>query len=79
MLKLEPSEAEMVRVPLQRPRREENGIVRELDKLVRSSNENAANDLADYHVLRRGLGFSANECAALRDAADEMRQWRMHR
>lgn len=78
MLKLEPSEGERVLVPLPRPH-EENRLARELDGLIRRVGEEAATDFVDLHVLRRRLGLSATECAALRDAAGEMHNWRMHK
>jgi hypothetical protein len=78
MLKLEPSEAERVLIPLPRSR-EETRVVRELDRLMRRMAEEPAIDFVDRHVLRRGLGLSTTECALLRDAADEMHRWRMHK
>jgi hypothetical protein len=78
MLKLEPSEAERVLIPLPRAR-EETRVVRELDTLMRRMEEEAAIDFVDRHVLRRGLGLSATECALLGDASQEMQKWRMHK
>lgn len=78
MLKLEPSEAERVLIPLPSPR-EESRLVGKLDTLLRRMGEEAAANLVDLHVLRRRLGLSATECAVLRDAAGEMYRWRMHK
>jgi hypothetical protein len=78
MLKLEPSEAERVLIPLPRAR-EETRVVRQLDTLMRRMEEEAAIGFVDHHVLRRGLGLSATECALLRDASQEMQKWRMHK
>lgn len=78
MLKLEPSEAEKVLIPLPCPGGEAR-VVRELDTLIRQIGNEAAVDLVDRHVLRRRLGLSATECSALREAAAEMHEWRMHK
>ena len=78
MLKLEPSEAERVLIPLPWGR-EETRMITELDTLIRRKAEEAAVDLVDHHVLRRRLGLSATECTLLRDAAGEMHKWRMHK
>lgn len=78
MLKLEPSEAERVLIPIPWPR-EEARIVRDLDAMIRRSQAEPANEFVDHHVLRRRLGLSATECARLRDAAAEMHKWRMHK
>jgi hypothetical protein len=78
MLKLEPSEAEKVLVPLPN-RRDVGHLLSELDGLICGKNEEGASDSADRVVLRRGLGLSGSECVALRQAAAEMQNWRMHR
>jgi adenine-specific DNA methylase len=78
MLKLEPSEAERVLIPLP-DRRDSPRLLSDLDGLLRHKNEEAASDLADRIVLRRRLGLSASECSALRGAAAEMQDWRMHK
>jgi adenine-specific DNA-methyltransferase len=78
MLKLEPSEAERVLIPLPH-RRDLPHLLSDLDALIRNKDEEAALDLADRVVLRRKLGLSASECVALRGAADDMRKWRMHK
>lgn len=78
MLKLEPTEAERVLISLPSDRESPN-LVRELDKLVRLRDYDAATRLADRQVLRRRLGLTERECLALRDAAAEMYRWRMHK
>ncbi len=78
MLKLEPTEAGKVLVALP-DRRDLPRLLSGLDALIRAKNEEPATDLADRNVLRRGLGLSASECAALREGAAEMQKWRMHR
>jgi len=54
-------------------------LLSDLDALIRGKKEEEASDLADRIMLRRGLGLSGSECAALREAAVRMRDWRMHR
>ena len=78
LLKLEPSEAENVLIALPYPS-EAPGLVQELDKLIRERDRQAANELADRRVLRRRLGLSATECLLLREASEDMQEWRMHR
>jgi len=78
MLKLEPTEAENVLVALPYPS-EAAGLVQEADKLVRHENREAAIDLGDRRVLRRRLGLSATECHLLREASEDMQEWRMHK
>ncbi len=78
MLKLEPSEAERVLIPLPWPR-EEPRLVKDLDAMIRRAQGEEAVDFVDHHVLRRRLGLSGTECACLRDAAAEMHKWRMHK
>jgi adenine-specific DNA methylase len=78
MLKLEPTEAERVLVALP-GKRESSPLLAAIDKLIRGDTGDAAADLADLAVLRRGLALSASECVTLRDAAVEMQNWRMHK
>jgi adenine-specific DNA-methyltransferase len=78
MLKLEPSEAERVLVALPYPQ-DAGGLVKEIDCFLRSGDFSAAQDLADNSVLRRRLGLSKSECVVLRDAADKLGNWRMHK
>jgi hypothetical protein len=78
MLKLEPSEAERVLIPLPHGR-DLPRLLSGLDALIRDRDEHAALDLADRIILRRRLGLSGTECLALRGAAEDMYKWRMHR
>jgi adenine-specific DNA methylase len=78
MLKLEPTEAAKVLVALP-DHRQLPSLLSGLDALIRDKNGEAAADLADRTVLRRRLGLSATECVALREAAAEMHNWRMHK
>jgi len=78
MLKLEPSEAERVLVAVSQPQ-DAIGLVKELDRLLRTDNSPAAQDLADTSILRRRIGLSKSECAILRDAAGKLENWRMHK
>ena len=78
MLKLEPSEAERVLIAL--PDSESAaGLVNELDDLIRGGDSQAAQQLVDDSVLRRGLGLSKSECAILSGAAAQLGNWRMHK
>jgi adenine-specific DNA-methyltransferase len=78
MLKLEPSEAERVLIPLPH-RRDLPRLFSDLDALIRAKDEEAGSALVDRTVLRRELGLSGTECMELRAAAAEMHSWRMHR
>ncbi|MGA9630881.1 MAG: N-6 DNA methylase [Candidatus Acidiferrales bacterium] len=78
MLKLEPSEAERVLVALPVPQ-DAAGLVKQLDCLLRAEDFLAAQSLADDSVLRRRIGLSKSECVVLRDAADKLGNWRMHK
>lgn len=77
MLKLEPSEAERIRIAL--PLKSDLSTLRaEIEHHLRASNLTAALDLADRSILRRRFGLSLNECLTLRQAAKELAAWRMH-
>jgi len=78
MLKLEPSEAERVRVAL--PLRSDLSTLRaQVEHLLRASALPAAMDIADRHILRGRFGLSLNECLTVRQAAEELGAWRMHK
>jgi adenine-specific DNA-methyltransferase len=77
MLKLEPSEAESVLIALPSPS-EAAALVQDTDKMLREKNHESATELLDRRVLRRRLGLSATECLLLREAAEDMRKWRLH-
>lgn len=78
MLKLEPSEAERVLIaqPLKRdcPR-----LFMEINHLLRLRQFERVRDLVDQKILRKRFALSGNECARLRDAANHLESWRMHR
>lgn len=67
MLKLEPSEAENVLLPACNQHVE--GLTEELEQLIRSGREAAAQARADDVVLRNGLGLAPNEINRLREGA----------
>lgn len=73
MLKLEPSEAEncVVASPhVQNDALEEMG--KELDDLLRSNKQKAAQEKADSQILRDKLGLSRNDCRLLATAAESL-------
>jgi hypothetical protein len=71
MLKLEPTEAENVRIPWpgDLDRAWLASLAEELDALTRGGGERLAQGRADEEILRKGLGLSRNDCEALRTAA----------
>jgi len=75
MLKLEPSEAEKVMLasPKQYPN---NAITEKLDSLLRNSQVDNALDYADKEILVP-LGLTHNDCIALREGHNTLREWRM--
>lgn len=78
MLKLEPTEAEQVMVAL--PQKGElSDLSLELDRRLRDGDAWAAMDFVDTKVLRKRFGLSGAECLTLRDAAEQLESWRMHR
>jgi adenine-specific DNA-methyltransferase len=76
MLKLEPTEAGRITIPLP-PRKEAASLVAQIDQRFRSGNGESAIDLTDQRVLRGRFALSAAECQLLRQAADELRAWRL--
>lgn len=76
MLKLEPSEAERVLMPLYVARPE---FLNTIDRLVRQGNEHEARQLADEVILRQCLGLTASQCQVLSDSADELASRRTRR
>lgn len=78
MLKIEPTEAERLAIPLPRPA-DAHRLMVQIDAELRCSGPEKANDTADNTVLRRKLGLTASECAVLRDSAEFLERWRMHR
>jgi adenine-specific DNA methylase len=78
MLKLEPSEAERIRIAL--PIKSDLQTLRtEIEDRLDASDIAPAIELADRYILRRRFGLSLNECLTLRQAAEQLAAWRMHR
>lgn len=73
VLKLEPSEAGLVPVPVVEAA---DGALDALDALLRYRRFDAATALADHIVLAQGLGFDAGRVAALREAASTLQAQR---
>ncbi len=78
MLKLEPSEAERVLIALP-SLQDSRELFHRVDATLRRRSGEAVGQLVDMRILRRLLGLSANECAVLGEAADQMLNWRLHR
>ena len=79
MLKLEPTEAERVLVPITSKRDDLEDLAVELDRIARSGRDEACEERADRQLLRRGLGLSAADVRLLRESALLLRQRRMAR
>lgn len=77
VLKLEPSEAERLLIPPIRP--DVEGLLPEVDGLIRERNLESALDLVDSVVLRSGLGLSDAEIRKIRDGAARLRSRRQSR
>jgi adenine-specific DNA methylase len=77
VLKLEPTEAEALLVPLPTPAIE--GLLPEVDRLIRAKDLDGALDLVDPVVLGSGLGLAPHQIAALRDGARRLRARRKSR
>jgi adenine-specific DNA-methyltransferase len=74
LLKLEPTEARRVKVPIilrARP------ILNRLEAHTRTNRSDLVREFADYQVLIKGLGIKPMDCDRLRDAAKELRGWRL--
>jgi hypothetical protein len=65
MLKLEPSEARNVLIALDE-RDHLRGFETELDTVYRTIGIDAAREMADREILRKGIGLSENDCRVLR-------------
>jgi len=76
MLKLEPSEAEGVKIAVPE-RLPANTVTQHLDNLLRNERYETALDYGDREILTRQLGLTSNECAALREGYNTLRFWRM--
>jgi len=80
MLKLEPTEAENISVAWTQDGNDRLAdLVEELDTLIRSGDETAAQARADKVILRDSIGLSRNECRLLRTAAETLRNRRYAR
>ncbi len=80
MLKLEPTEAERVALPvLSMPRGGLTGYAYEADRLCRLQRIDDARQLVDEMILRGGLGLSRRDCCLLARAADTLRDRRYRR
>jgi len=69
MLKLEPTEAERVLVPILAKKDNLEALAAELDYIARSGGDEACQNHADAHLLRRGLGLSVADVRLLRESA----------
>lgn len=76
MLKLEPSEADRLLVPLSCEERIEDSC-QVLDGLTREGRVSAARDLADEITLIKGLGLSRADCQSMNRAAEDLARRRM--
>lgn len=80
MLKLEPTEAERVLMPmLAVPADHLSDVSDQIDSLSRGGRAIDAEVLADTELLERGLGLSRNDVGLLRGAADILRERRYSR
>jgi len=78
MLKLEPTEAGRVAIPL--PQKNEAAqLVMRIDQLFRSGDSEKATELVDQQILRRRFALSGAECLLLRSGAQELREWRLRK
>jgi hypothetical protein len=76
MLKLEPSEAERVVMPVDAKKDNLDALAVELDQVARSRGDEACASLADEYLLRRRLGLSAADIRLLRDSAARLKERR---
>lgn len=76
MLKLEPTEAEAVRLP---PLTVDPDLLHLVDEHVRAGDVSAAVDEVDRRVLADGLGLGDTEIALLRHGAEFLRTQRRER
>jgi hypothetical protein len=79
MLKLEPSEAERVLVPIVAERDGLESLATDLDEIARSSGEAECQKCADDFLLRQSIGLSAGDVRLLRDSALLLRERRVSR
>jgi len=78
MLKLEPTEAGRVTIPLPYAN-EAAQLVKSIDQFSRSGDSERATELIDRQILRKRFALSASECQLLQSGAEELRKWRLHK
>jgi adenine-specific DNA-methyltransferase len=78
MLKLEPSEAKNILIPVL-SKSVSKMLSNKLDKLLRAGKQQEANQLADEAVLGSILGFSKTDIKCLRDSAERLRNRRYYK
>jgi adenine-specific DNA methylase len=78
MLKMEPTEAERIRLPLPSSPPEPSKL-KALDTLLRAHEYDAAFDVSDKEVMMNRLRFTRNEAQTFRDAAYQLSAWRTRR
>ncbi len=78
LLKLEPSEAKQVLVPMPTGQ-QVSRLIPQLEQGLAGGDTSGVADIADRYVLRTRLGLTKSECLLLREAADKIEQWRSHK
>ncbi len=78
MLKLEPTEAKNILIPVL-TKSISKTLVNKLDKLLRAGKREEANELADDEVLVRLLRFSKSDIKCLREGAKQLRHRRYYK
>jgi adenine-specific DNA-methyltransferase len=78
MLKLEPTEAGRVAIPLPQAN-EAAQLVKSIDEFFRSGDSERATELIDRQILRKRFALSATECQLLQSGAEDLRKWRLHK
>lgn len=76
VLKLEPSEASRLLIPMEPTARIPSEVFHRADLLLRQGNESRANALADSLILRTRLGLSDREISAIRRSLARLRRYR---
>ncbi len=79
MLKLEPTEAEMLLIPNLSRNRDGADFEIEVDRLVRAGSAAEVQVIVDRRFLQEGLGLSKRECTLLRQGAELLRERRYAR
>jgi hypothetical protein len=78
MLKLEPTEAGRIAIPLPHAN-EAAQLVKRIDQLFRSGDSERATELIDQQILRKRFALSAAECQLLKSGAEDLREWRLRK